>query len=82
LLRIALDVGFPEADDLPAKPSQHTSALSVTPRVCVDFGDPVGRIRSLREGSLERWPPPSVPEVAVAEHGDLHLSQHDVGAAG
>src|SRR5664279_3600115 len=71
-LRVAKDVGFPEAQHCPAELFKLSSLLSIALNVGFDLRDPIGGVCPAGESGFARAPVAGMPEIAIAE--DDHSS--------
>jgi len=81
-LRIAKDVGLPEAQHRPAELLERPSFLSIALNIGFDLGDPIRSVGTSGELGFARPPVAAVPEIAVAEDDDASFGDDDVGLAG
>ena len=78
---IGADLGFPEAQDRPAHLVQPPVVLAIPLDVPLDLGQPVCGVVPSAQLLPPALPVTPVPEVAVAEDGDLRSEEGDVGAS-
>lgn len=76
------DLALPEAQDRPPHLLQPFGVVAVPLHVPLNLGDPVVRIGSLEELPAAALPVVAVPEISIAEDGELRPGEHDIRPAG
>jgi len=80
LVRVLLDVRFPQSDHTPPPLAQRADGAPIPCSIHRDLLDPVSSVGPDVERELQPIPISTVPEVSITEHGKLDPRKHDIWA--